>query len=203
MRKTTIALTGTFAALATGLAILARKPTPALPEALLATVAEAPAAGDVNLVSWLRPGPWRFQRCHVSNYYRPLIWVPQGSVVQPGTPVKVILAEGPRRGAKNAMWIVAATTTLERPLDLTHLGMPGCHLELPLENVTLLLPGAGTVGACKRVEGVVDTVEFTWTPTADHVGRRLFLQGIVAAPGENTAGLLVTDAVELLVGSGA
>lgn len=187
-------------------AALASSDVPSSAVPALAALANAEGVpGDANLVSWLRPGRWRFQRCQTVNAAAPLIWVPKGTEVKAGTPVKVILAEGYRdvRAPRRAMWMVLSTTTLPEPIDLTGTGMPGCWLELPLDNVVLMMPGTAKVGHCTRINGIVDRVEFEWTPGADHVGQRVFCQGVVAAPGENAAGLLVTDAVELVVGSGS
>lgn len=211
MRKGTIALVGTAGVLVAGFGFVVKKPDPLNPlieaaetatATLEASTAEA-VGGSVALVSWLRPGPWRFQRPIVQPGYAhsPLIWVPKGRAV-PGAEVKVVVTEGTRYHGtpRQPIWVIGSHETLPEPIDLTPHGMPGCWLELPLTNVVLLSPGNKTVGMCRRIDGAVDRVEFTWTPTPAQVGVRVFVQGIVGAPGANTAGLLLTDAVELVVG---
>ena len=62
----------------------------------------------------------------------------------------------------------------------------------------LLLPGNWQRGLLAREGG---QIRFTWTPPAWTVGAELYLQLVVAAPGENKGGFLASPAVEIVVGS--
>lgn len=240
MRKGTIALLGTAAALLVGFGFLTiRAPTPQqrfervlvdaaldhpeigsptsiAPLALEATEAAVAGKGRAQWVSTVRPRttgkePWLSSHCKGGGWMQ-YLWVPYGSRVTPGQPVKIVLVDQRPPGTEpQAMWLILATSMLPEPVDFTSYGMPGCWLHIPLESVNLLLPGA-EYGLFKRFDntwknaagqtvGNCSVVEFTWTPSADHLGRALYAQGLLLAPGANRAGLIGTPAVELTVGT--
>lgn len=240
MRKTPAVLALSFAGIAAGLAYLVAKPrtpqqhferllvdvaldhpeigapTSTAPLALTTEAALVAGKGRAQWVSTIRPrtsrnDPWLSSHCKGGGYMQ-YLWVPYGSKVTPGQPVKIVLADQRPPGTEpQAMWMILATSMLPEPVDFTSYGMPGCFLHIPLESVNLVMPGA-KYGAFERfddvwrnsagqVVGNCSVVEFTWTPSPAHMGMALYAQGLLLAPGANRAGLLGTPAVELMVGT--
>jgi hypothetical protein len=84
------------------------------------------------------------------------------------------------------------------PRPFAPFGTPGCWLLVELDSVVAVQTTRDPGGIVWRDGG---HVLFRWTPTPADVGTELRMQLVVAAPGENEAGWLISPAVEIVVGS--
>lgn len=96
-----------------------------------------------------------------------------------------------------ACWIVASFRPIH-PVSFAAFGTPGCWLLVELDSVVAVQTTRDPGGIVWRDGG---HVLFRWTPTPADVGTELRMQLVVAAPGENEAGWLISPAVEIVVGS--
>ncbi len=88
-------------------------------------------------------------------------------------------------GGSRGLWGAVAL-----PLDLTYVGMPGCHLYTdPI--MTLPLTNAGGTATWP--------MDIPNTPSL--VGATFYMQGAVISPGTNPVGLVMTNAVEARIGT--
>ena len=94
-------------------------------------------------------------------------------------------------------WLVASFNP-PHPVPFGAYGTPGCWLLTEPDQLVAVPTTRAPAGLCWREGG---HVFFRWTPGASDVGTRLVMQLVVAAPGENRAGWLISPAVELIVGS--
>lgn len=93
-------------------------------------------------------------------------------------------------------WLIASFVGEQRPIDFSAFGMPGCWLLVNPDQVLAVPTAAG--GMVVRDGG---HVLLRWIPPQSAAGMHFYLQLLVAAPGENTAGWLVAPAVEIIIGS--
>lgn len=96
-----------------------------------------------------------------------------------------------------ACWMVWSFTPLATPVDFSSFGMPGCQLLVRPDNIDSVPVGSAS-GVLRRDGGMV---WFEWLPPTWSTGTHLFLQLLVAAPGETSSGFLSSHAVEVIVGS--
>ncbi|HEX5053480.1 MAG TPA: hypothetical protein VFZ65_17005 [Planctomycetota bacterium] len=118
----------------------------------------------------------------------------------------------PRVGREiRIVWTTRACTMPPPPEDLALLivslsalptAMPlaasGCSLLITPEYV--MLPSFSPNAVLQREPGR-GIISLNWTPDAGWVGRSLWSQLVVFAPGENSAGYLMSPALELYIGS--
>lgn len=141
------------------------------------------SAGGVNPL-WRRPKPWLRARAGQ--------WVDLHADTRAGSP--------PAPPA--TCWLVLSyDAPLPTPVDFSAYGMPGCHLLVRPEYVVAVPESAEPIGrhpdfAVWRWAGT-GHVEVRWRPSAP--GLRLSMQLLVAAPGENRAGFLTSQALEIQV----
>lgn len=93
-------------------------------------------------------------------------------------------------------WLLTSFRPLNRPIDFSPYGMPGCWL---LVNPDQIIAVPTTPGGLIVRDG--GHVLLRWMPAASAAGIHFWLQLLVAAPGETPSGWLVAPAVEVLVGS--
>lgn len=79
------------------------------------------------------------------------------------------------------------------PLPLFWLGAPGCHQIVPLDVV--LVPASGTILTQQGGRVFLD-----WTPGPGLGGTEFYGQLLVLAPGTNAASLLLSPAMQVLIG---
>ena len=104
----------------------------------------------------------------------------------------------PPRPAWNA-WLLVATRPIAAAVNFTPYGMSGCQLLVQPDNL-VPVPASGATGLVRREAGSGEIL-LVWTPPALAAGMHVWLQLLVAAPGQNTAGFLFSPAVEVVVGS--
>ena len=86
-------------------------------------------------------------------------------------------------------------------LPLANYGLPGCTLFVDLLTMNLMFPGSDPTNLLYYSDKT-RMMEFCWTPTSEWLGKTLTLQGLVFTPPNATkAGLLVTQAIRLDIGS--
>ena len=96
--------------------------------------------------------------------------------------------------------MVVSTTKLVTPIDYSSQGMPGCHMDLPVDWVGVLPASGAVVQPFTRGAGDA-AATMTWTPPPGSAGQHVYIQVVVGAPGENLGGLLSTIVAELWIGS--
>ena len=87
--------------------------------------------------------------------------------------------------------LLVSPVLLDTPLDA--FGAPGCHLQLRPD--MLLLPGSNVM---LQSGGLTF---FGWVPPASQLGLHFYAQLLVAAPGVNAAGLVVSPALQIEIGN--
>jgi hypothetical protein len=95
-------------------------------------------------------------------------------------------------------WIVIGHQPFT-PTDFSSWGMPGCWLLVSPDSFVQCPVGIND-GFITRTPSHPGRVALRWTPTTADVGRKVWMQFLVSAPGENMFGLLASHAVELQVG---
>ena len=160
------------------------------PVGLLAAVVPVPIVGTVRLL----PAP---AACRPAHGVNPLPVLPREIPVV-GREVAITWATragGIPQPPDVPCWLIASFSGPE-PVDFSSFGAPGCWV-LPKPEQVVAVPHAAT-GTVRQDGG---HVLFRWTPPAWATGTQIMLQLVVAAPGENRVGLLVSPAVEIIVGS--
>lgn len=95
-------------------------------------------------------------------------------------------------------WIVVGFEPQE-PQSLAALGMPGCWM-LVKPDAIFALPSGISDGVLTRNPTSPGRMTFRWTFQEADYGKRIWMQLLVHAPGENAYGFLVSQAIEFTVG---
>ena len=138
--------------------------------------------------------------CQAKSGINPYLWVPRNAVPRVGDTVEVVFTTRACEPypAEDA-FVVFGFTKLDHEIDFTPFGMPGCQLLIQPDSL-VFVPSSGLTGIISRSKGS-GRITFSWVPPAGSAGLRLFMQLLVAAPGETTSGFLSSHAVEVRVGS--
>lgn len=81
------------------------------------------------------------------------------------------------------------------------LGLPGCWLHVDLAKAHAVFAGDSPSNLLYKIPRK-GTIEFSWVPTSDWLGRTLTLQGLVFVPEWHArSGMLLTQAIRLDVGN--
>ena len=75
---------------------------------------------------------------------------------------------------------------MQEPIDFTPYGMPGCWA-LVNPDMVVSVPASGSTGMVMRERGD-GRILFRWTPDAGMQGQSMFLQLLVARPGQTPSG---------------
>jgi len=101
-------------------------------------------------------------------------------------------------GPNDPAWLLCSHRPIDAAVPFGPYGMPGCQILVQPDSTLYCAPGNWRNGMLSRERG---EIRFTWTPAAWAAGTPLFMQLLVAAPGENRGGFLVSPGVEIVVGS--
>lgn len=122
---------------------------------------------------------------------------------RPGT--QVFLSGFSRHGRPEppaaTSWFILSVDTPFQPIDWTPFGTPGCELLVSPQHILWVpesLPDPGQDFQIYRQGGFSI---LRWTPRWWNAGQTLRVQLLVLAPGENQAGFLSSNGIEIYVGS--
>lgn len=108
-------------------------------------------------------------------------------------------ADGHGDGTK-ACWVLWSTELLNPAQNYGPRGFPGCWLGIDTANAVYLPSEGGEQGVFSRRAGE-GRVKFEWTFPPEAANRSLFMQTVWITPGQNPGGMLITQPVELWIGT--
>lgn len=165
----------------------------------------APMRGIARILNWGKA-------CRPTNGINPVPILPsrniQGSEEFPslfptvGTAYKCFFlsaADG-AGDANKACWMLWSTELLDPAQNYSNQGFPGCWLAVTTANAVYLPPEGGAAGVFSRRHGE-GRVKFEWTFPPEAANRSLFMQAVWITPGQNAGGMLITQPVELWIGT--
>lgn len=173
---------------------------------LAATLAPAaPMRGIARILGW-------GQACDPTSGINPVTILPsrnlQGSETFPslfptvGTAYKCFFlsaADG-HDNYNKPCWVLWSTELLNPVQDYSRRGYPGCHLAVETTNAVYLPPEGGTAGVFSRRAGE-GRVKFEWLFPPEAANRSLFMQAVWITPGQNQGGMLISQPIELWIGT--
>lgn len=137
--------------------------------------------------------------CQPRNGVNPYIWAPSDFPAVGKEAQLLITTRACDPYPVEDVWIIMGFRLLSEPTDFSGYGMDGCVLLVDPATVTFVPAAAATMGIVQR-DRLSGEVRLRWTPPTWAAGTSVFIQAVVAAPGENRAGLLSTHCVELRIG---
>lgn len=140
--------------------------------------------------------------CHAEDgRLTPFIDCLNGQPPMVGVPWEVIAWTRAQPAPDTEMaWLMVGWRPLAAPVDYSNQGMPGCML-LMYPEAWVQIPVGYNDGMISRLTGTPGRIALKWTPTADAMGKTIWLQLIVADPTANRVGLLTGAAMRATIGS--
>lgn len=137
--------------------------------------------------------------CRPQSGINPMVWCPNEEPIA-GRPVRV---EWTTKAMPPHPADVAVLVSSWRPasgvFDFTLFGASGCQLLVNMDQL-VYIPSSYHDSKLSRQLGS-GRIQFEWMPDNSFIGKSLFMQLLVLAPGENFAGIVASPALEIFVGS--
>ncbi len=138
--------------------------------------------------------------CRPRSGVNPLVVLPKGEPVV-GAPVKILwTTRACAPYPADMAWLVVSHAAPRQQVDFSGFGMPGCWLAVNPDEIVAIPGNVTTLGMVRREAGRGEIL-LDWTPPSAMAGRSVWMQLLVAAPGENAAGFLSSTAIEIILGS--
>jgi len=141
---------------------------------------------------------WQKTVCQSIGGVNPMVWTP---LTEPRVGQQVV-AEWTTRACQpfpaDMAWMIVSYRPQSNPVDFLWFGMPGCWLMVNLDQIIPISTGTNSLFSRGVDSG---EIYLDFIPPTDMAGRSMWLQLLVAAPGENTVGFLASAALQIDFGS--